>query len=572
VTRPAAREVSKALPAAARRGGGARGAAGTRFAGSVSGPVALLAYAALSVAPLAAIALRSGRGFGDALAGIAEPRVLRALGFTLAQAALSTLAALAIGLPGAALVARYSFPGRRLLKSLSVLPFSVPSVLVVLAFVLFYGRSGYLNRFLMAVLGLGEPPVGFLYGFWGIVLAHGFYEFPVVLQTVGEVWERLPRERSQAARLLGAKRLRAFATGVLPSLAPSIAQAAALCFLLCFFSFAVVMVFGGLAGSTLEVEVYRRARIEGDPGGAAAMALAETAVALLVVVAVESLERAARSSDARGSASSPNAGGRLSGAEGELARPRGLALAGLLAYAAFLAVFFGGPVLSLLAQSLSVRSGPLGPGRPGLANFTRLAAPGSAFASALGATAATAVPAAFVATLLGCAGALALRRAGAAARAAAALPLAISGIVASLGWSLLLPRGGLALIPLVQALGVMPYVLKSVSAALSTLESSPSEAARTLGAGRLRAALGVDLPAVSPAILSALAFAFAAAAGDLNVALVLGGGGFETLPVYLYRLVAAHRFPEACAAGVVLAALTSAAFAAKERSKGHARR
>jgi len=269
----------------AAAGGGGTGA---RLVSSL----ALFAYSAAALAPLVAVLALAPRSAGtSALASVFEPRCLRAVGFTLAQATASTLAALAIGLPGAALVARFRFPGRKLLKSLSVLPFSMPAVLVVLAFVLFYGRAGYLNRFLMSIFGLTEPPLGFLYTFWGIVLVHGFYEFPVVLQTVGEVWGRLPRDREEAARLLGAGRLRAFATGILPSLVPAIAQAATLCFLLCFFSFAVVMVFGGLAGSTLEVEVYRLSRLEADPAEAASVALAETAIALLIVALVALCER-----------------------------------------------------------------------------------------------------------------------------------------------------------------------------------------------------------------------------------------------------------------------------------------
>jgi len=527
----------------------------------VSGLV-LLAYSGAALAPLAAIYLLSsaegGSGLGPALL---EPRMLRSIAFTLKQSAASTLAALAIGIPGAALVARYRFPGRRALKALSVLPFSVPSVLVVLAFALFYGRAGHLNRFLMAIFGLSEPPIDFLYGFWGIVLVHGFYEFPVVLQTVGEVWERLPREREQAATLLGARRFRAFLTGSLPSLAPSIAQAAALCFLLCFFSFAVVMVFGGLAGTTMEVEVYRRSRIEADARGAALVALVETAIALGAVGLLALCERSAAS----GSARAPSAGNPV-----ELRRPRGAALLALLAYALFLAVFFLGPMLSLAAQAFTVRSGPLGPGRPGLGNFARLfsglpgsSAASSPFLAALRATALTAIPAALAAAFFGAAGAFALRRAGGAAKALASLPLAVSGIVASLGWSLILPRGDSALIPLVQALCAMPYVLRSLAAALSTLEASPAEAARTLGAGRLAAA-ALELRAIAPSLLSALAFAFAASAGEMNAALALGQGGFETVPVYLYRLTSAHRFPEACAAGLVLAALTATAFAAKE--------
>jgi thiamine transport system permease protein len=533
-------------------------------AGSLVSRLALLAYSAAALAPLAALLLLAPRGSAEgarsAFSALAEPRSLRAIGFTLAQAGMSTLAALAIGIPGAALVARYKFPGRKALKSLSVLPFALPSVLMVLAFVLFYGRSGYLNRFAMWAFGLSEPPLGFLYTFWGIVLVHGFYEFPIVLQSVGEVWERLPRDREDAARLLGAGRLRAFATGILPSLWPAIAQAAALCFLLCFFSFAVVMVFGGLAGSTLEVEVYRRSRLEADSSGAAAIAIAETAIAFAVVALLALTERGA----ARGRAESKSAG-----SPPELRKPRGIGLAALIAYALFLAVFFGGPMLSLAAQAFSVRSGPLGPSRLGLGNFARLLTSGG-FGPALLDTAATAIPAALVAAILGSAGAFALRRGGWAAKAGASLPLAVSSIVAALGWSFLFPSGSILLIPLVQALCVMPYVLKSVAAALSTLDHRPVEAARTLGAGRLRAALGLELPAVRPAALAAFAFAFASAAGDVNVPLVLGRGGFETLPVYLFRLTSSYRFPEACAAGIILAAITSLVFAFKEGRENRA--
>jgi thiamine transport system permease protein len=534
-------------------------APGTEGRGLVSS-LALLALAAASVAPIAAVAaLGSGGGLAESLLStFAQPRFLKSLGFTLSQALASTAAALAIGLPGAALVARYRFPGRRALKALSVFPFSMPSVLVVLAFVLYYGNSGILNRVLMRVFGLSEPPIGFLYSFWGIVLVHGFYEFPLVLQIVGEAWAGLPRDTERAARLLGAGRLRAFATGTLPSLLPALAHCAGIVFLLCFFSFAVVMIFGGLAGSTLEVEVYRRARFEADPSGAAAIALAETLIALAVVAALGIADR--RSAVLR-SAGSPPA----------LARPKGAAALALAAYAAFIALFFIGPMAALVVQAFSVQAGPLGPSAFGLGNFARiLSGPASPFASALADTVSTAVPAALIALVIGSLGALALRGGGPFAKALAALPLAVSGIVASLGWSLIFPRGGNVLVPLAQSLGSLPYVLKTVASSLSSMERSPVEAARTLGAGRLRAAVGIELRGAAPAAGAAFAFALAAAAGDVNAPLVLGRGGYEPLPVLLYRLIGAYRLREACAVGALLGLLSSLAFFLNERRRPRA--
>ena len=224
----------------------------TRAAGSAGGErlvsgFALLVYASAALAPLAAILFlaprQSTRGFAEMLF---SPRSLRAAAFTLEQAVMSTVAALAIGLPGAALVARYKFPWRRALKALSVLPFSVPSVLIVLAFALFYGRAGHLNRLLMGIFGLSEPPVDFLYGFWGIVLVHGFYEFPRrAADRRRGLGNGFPASDPTRRGTLGARKLEGLSPPgpCHPSLQPSPRPPAALCFLLCFFSFAVVMVF-----------------------------------------------------------------------------------------------------------------------------------------------------------------------------------------------------------------------------------------------------------------------------------------------------------------------------------------
>jgi thiamine transport system permease protein len=321
----------------------------------------------------------------------------------------------------------------------------------------------------------------------------------------------------------------------------------------------VVLVFGALAGSTIEVEVYRRARIEGDPSGASALALAETLLALSVVAGMAA-------SRGRGSST------RKAGSPSALLRPRGRALAALLAYALLLLVFFIGPLLALAAEAFTVRAGMGGTRAFGLGNFARLlGAPRAPFLRSLGDTLATALPAAFLACAGGGFAALGLGRGRSAAGAViASLPLAVSGIVAALGWSLLFPSGGNALVVAALAFAALPFVAKSVSGALAALDRAPSEAARTLGATRLRAALGVELPSVSPSLLAAGAFAFAIAAGDLNAPIMLGRDGFEPLPLLLYRLSSAYRFPEACAAGLLLGLLTLAVFFFKEGSGGDA--
>ena len=86
---------------------------------------------------------------------------LRVIGFTAEQAALSTLASVLLGLPGAYILARYDFRGKSLIKALTTVPFVLPSIIVVLGFVIFFGNNGFLNRAVMAVTGaqaVGTPP------------------------------------------------------------------------------------------------------------------------------------------------------------------------------------------------------------------------------------------------------------------------------------------------------------------------------------------------------------------------------------------------------------------------------
>jgi thiamine transport system permease protein len=565
---------------------------------AISPRIAAIAALVVSAAPLAAVILSvQPSRLVAALAGsISDRRTFAILGFTVMQATLSCLLSLAFGLPGAWLYARFRFPGRRLLMALSALPFCVPPVLVILAFVLYFGNAGIVHRVIESIAGKGKAAgTSFLYSFGGIVLVHAFYNFPVIVQIVGGTWSRIPTSREDAARVLGAGGFRAFLTGTLPSLGPAIGQAASLVFLFCFFSFSVVLVFGGFSGSTLEVEVYRKARLEADPAGAAAIALLETLIALSCVAVFSYFERRTAAGTGRG------------GSRGEALRPRGFPLLFLALYGIFLALFFLGPILALLVQAFSLSSGWDRFTGFGTGNFRRLLS-GSPppLLRAMAGSFATAVPASILATAAGIAlaysrlllvereadkdgkpwrmpgeraeggGVLAVfRRIGRGIAAtptalpldlAGSLPLALSGVVTSLGWVLLFPAGGAFPVIMAQATMAFPFVFRGISGAFSSLERNPRSAARSLGANPITVFLTVDIPGAAPAILASAAFAFSMAIGDVNAPLLLGSGDFLSLPLLLYRLVASYRFPEACAVGLVLAALTGFVFFLKERT------
>ena len=180
------------------------------------------------------------KGGGDLVFSVlSRPYYRKILRFTLFQAAVSTLFALIMGLPGGYLLGRYRFPGRGVVKSLSTLPFVLPSILVVLGFVLFFGNNGTLNRFLGSLFHSSEPPLKILYSFKAIILAHGFYNFPIIMRLTSPAWMNLPANQINAAHSLGAKPGRLFRTVTLPHLIPALLASASLVFLFCFMSFAI---------------------------------------------------------------------------------------------------------------------------------------------------------------------------------------------------------------------------------------------------------------------------------------------------------------------------------------------
>src|SRR5699024_3738034 len=83
-----------------------------------------------------------------------------------------------------------------------------------------------------------------------------FFNYAVVVRTVGGLWERLDPRTAQAARALGASRARAFWSVTLPAQAPAIASAASVVFLFCATAFGIMLVLGGIQFGTVETEIW----------------------------------------------------------------------------------------------------------------------------------------------------------------------------------------------------------------------------------------------------------------------------------------------------------------------------
>ena len=201
--------------------------------------------------------------------------------FTISLSFFSSLLAIFVGLPLAFFCANRSFWGRRLLLSLSSIPLTMPALIIAISYILFFGNNGLFTMVMSKILGFQIN--SFLYSIFGIIIAQGFYNFPIAMRLITESWQKVPQNEKDCAILLGAKPLFIFRTISLHYILPSILSAFSLIFLFCFFSFVIILLFGGVGSSTIEVEIYKCVNYLFDEKLGAKLCLAEFIFGVLIL-------------------------------------------------------------------------------------------------------------------------------------------------------------------------------------------------------------------------------------------------------------------------------------------------
>lgn len=479
-----------------------------------AGPIVfLLAWFAWPVAALLARGLRPG-AVADV---ITNPGLRQVAWFTLWQATLSTIATLVAGLAPAWVLARFRFPGHRAVRTLVMVPFVLPTVVVGAAF-------------------LAVAPERFDRSVTAIVAAHVFFNVAVVVRTVGGLWEQLDPDLTAAARTLGAGPWAAFRRITLPLLWPAIVAAGSIVFLFTVTSFGVIRILGGPGRATVEVEIYLRAAQLGDLRGASALA----ALQMLTVGALLAWW-------ARVQRRSAHSGLRLRRNTARTARTRRerIAIGGIVAVTvAALAV----PLVALVTRSLRVGerwtlaawrtlgAAEVRPGVPlgldpwgSVLTSLRLAAAATVVSVGLGVVAALAIAQA--------------RRRAWLLDTGIMLPLGTSavtigfGIIITYNTAPLDLRGSIWIVPLVHALVAVPFVVRTVLPVLRSVPDGLLEAAATLGAPPWQVWRRVEFPLVRGAVVASAGFAFAVSLGEFGATSFLTRRGSETLPVAIDRLL-----------------------------------
>lgn len=162
-----------------------------------------------------------------------------------------------------------------LFKVVSLLPVVSPPFVLSLSMIMLFGKSGIITRF---VLGIYDNSV---YGFWGIAIVQTLTFFPVCYMMLKGLLKNIDPSLEEAARDMGASRMKVFTSVTFPLLLPGLGNAFLVTFIESIADFANPMIIGG-SYDTLATTIYLQITGAYDKAGAAAMAVVLLCITLMM--------------------------------------------------------------------------------------------------------------------------------------------------------------------------------------------------------------------------------------------------------------------------------------------------
>ncbi len=201
----------------------------------------------LTFQPLAGTSKQWGGGvLANYVAFFKDPFTFDSVWLTMRLALPAALFNVIISIP-LAFKLRGKFRGKRFLSTLLVLPITLGTVLTAQGLLIFAGRQGWLNRFLIDTHVITQP-LQLVNNYTGVMFSLIISGFPFAFLLVSSYLSGIDPSLEAAAKTLGANWRQRFRRVTLPLLAPGLATTFILTFVLAF-------------------SVFPSARLVGDPGG-----------------------------------------------------------------------------------------------------------------------------------------------------------------------------------------------------------------------------------------------------------------------------------------------------------------
>ncbi len=477
--------------------------------------------------------------------------------FTFTESFISALISVIIALPFAAFYSTYKFRGRKAILSLSELSFTLPSILVVLGFVIWYGNNGLLNSFLKSIFRLNENPLKILYSFKAIILAHVYLNFPIAFALLTASWEGDSKREEYASYMLTRSKLYTFFHVTLYKLKGTVLSSFTLIFLYCFSSFSIVLVLGGKPKYyTLEAEIYKRTYTTLDFASSSALSLFVLLVTSVMLILTGGGHRKIKEQREKK----------------ELIKTKGKKSLYAFILSFLILLFILPPILSIIYRAFFTKDG----------EFTLKAwidlinSHHGNMSSALEGVISSLIIGlltALITTALATNISLALRyRKSAILEYISTLPMAAGSVTLGLGFMIVqaylpsLDSIKYVMVLLAHIIIALPFAVRTIAPGARAIPEVIEYASYTLAKSYYKTERKIDIPYLRSYRRKAFAFSFALSLGEVNATLTFSGGAIKTLPVLLYNMISSYNYQGAAVLGTILLFESLLVFIFEERN------
>ena len=473
--------------------------------------------------------------------------------FTLSQAFLSTIVSLLVGIPLGYIFGKYEFKGRKIFLTLFTVPFVLPSVLVGMGFLNVFTENGL----------FGSPLLS-------IVLAHAFFNIPLVIQYFSSYYQNFDRDLIDAAKTLKSNFFNTFFRVYLPIFLQPILTAAMLTFNFCFLSFGIIYVLGAPEQyRTIEIQIFAE-YFKGETNTAAALAIMQLLVTVAYIVTYLLLMR--KNSNQQKTMSTSTFPREKINYRKFFASTSGWILFIVFILGLALELL---PLISIIAFSFinSVTRDFTFENYRNILSLLPNSYVGISIPRTILNTVMFALAGAAISTFLAIITVISLGRQRQKKKTItyemiSYLPLAVSSMTISLGilrtfgnsqffinnpWLFIIISHGL--------LGY-PFVTRALLNGLNTIGPEMEESARTLGANFFYKMKKLYLPLLLPSLVAGIAISFGLSIGEFAISnfFYINNNSIATLTVALYKLRAVRQFGQSSAIGAILLIISYLSF------------
>lgn len=201
-----------------------------------------------------------------------DPKIVEPITNSLKMASYATLGNLIFGITAAYLLIRKTFPGKKIIEALIMLPWAIPGTVLAIGLVVAFNMK---NIFTLGTILVGT--------FWILPIAYFIRNLPLVFRSTYAALESFEPAQEEAARNLGASWLFAFRKVILPAIAPAILSGALLAFVLALGEFVSSILLYNYYNRPISLEIISQLRVF-NLGSAAAYSVFLIIIIGLVVI------------------------------------------------------------------------------------------------------------------------------------------------------------------------------------------------------------------------------------------------------------------------------------------------